>query len=269
MRAMLPRFRSLLAHMRAPSKGIARRTAGGGPQYRRARLERCEERVVLSASGTDLVTALFNDILSRAPNQSGLDSFNNLLHHGTSPAAVAASIWDSPEHRGIQVDNFYQTFLHRAGDPDGRQAWIDSMVAGLTEEAVILDFVTSDEYIQRNSLGQPYVDALYHDILGRDSDINGLISWTNQLAIPPLIDPLGGHNLSDTAVAAAFINSHEHHLQLVDSYYANFLQRPADSAGEADFVQALDQGQANDESVAIAFLSSGEYIAHHPRTPLS
>jgi hypothetical protein len=232
-------------------------------------LERCEERVVLSAAGTDFVTALFNDILNRAPNQTGLDNFNSLLHHGASPESVAASIWDSPEHRGIQVDGFYQTFLHRAADPDGRQMWIDTMVAGVPEETVVLDFVTSAEYVQNNPLGQAYVDALYHDVLGRDSDFSGLMSWSSQIAIPPLIDPTGGHTLSDTVVASAFINSHERHLHLVDSYYANYLQRAADLGGEGDSVQSLDQGQANNESMAVGFLSSSEYLTEHPRTPLT
>jgi len=224
---------------------------------------------VLAASGVDFVTALYNDILHRAPDQAGLNNYNNLLHEGTSPASVAAWIWDSAEHRGIQVDGFYQTLLHRAADSDGRQVWIDKMVGGMSEETIMLDFVTSAEYIQANPLGQSYVAALYHDILGRTASSDGLTSWTNQLAIPPLIDPTGGHSLSDIVVAGDFINSHERHLHLVDSYYSNFAQRAADAPGEAQYAQILDQGQANDESMALAFLSSQEYLNLHPRTPLS
>jgi len=268
---MTPRFRSLLAHWWAPSTGIARRISAERPHYRQARLESCEERAVLSANGTDFVTALYSDILNRAPDQAGLANYNSLLQSGASPASVAGSIWDSAEHRGVQIDGFYQTLLHRAADSEGRQAWIDKMVGGMSEETVMLGFVTSVEYLQHNPLDPlkdvtTYVTALYHDILGRSPDAKGLFTWTSHMYATQIVSQTPW---SDTDVAAAFIDSQERHLHLVDSYYANFDQRAADPAGEANYAQMLDQGQANDETVALAFLSSAEYINHHPLTPLS
>jgi hypothetical protein len=273
MVGMIPLFRPLLACLWDSPAGTLRGSAAGRPEYRQTHLELCEERTVLSANGTDFVTALYSDILNRAPDQAALHDYNSQLQGGAPPVSVVRSIWDSAEHRGIQIDGFYQTLLHRTADPEGRQFWINEMLSGVPEETVVVEFVTSVEYVQHNPLGETYVTALYHDILGRSPDSEGLTNWTDLaddgqvLVISEGFPP--AHYLSDTVVARDFINSHEHHLKLVDSFYANFLQRSADSAGEADIVQALDQGQANDESVALAFMSSTEYVNHHPHTPQS
>ena len=62
--------------------------------------------------------------------------YKGLLGNGTPRAAVVDSIWESAEHRGVQVDSFYQTFLDRAADAEGRQFYVDSMIGGMSEEAV-------------------------------------------------------------------------------------------------------------------------------------
>jgi hypothetical protein len=271
---MMSLFRSLMARWRDSSTGKARRSAAGRPHYRQARLEQCEERAVLSASGTDLVTALYSDILNRAPDQAGLHTYNSLLQGGESPAIVAQAIWNSPEHRGIQVDGLYQTLLHRTANPEERQISIQRMESGWSEENVMSVLVGSPEYIQQHTVGQSYITALYYDVLGRSPDSDGLTSWTNVLANLQIVTIFGetAQEARATYVANAFVYSHEHQLQLVDSYYADFLHRAADSVGEADWVQMLDNSQishANDETVALAFLSSQEYLNLHPRTPLS
>lgn len=49
------------------------------------------------------VTTLYAEILGRIPEQTGLNYWSGLLAFGVSPTKVALSIWNSPEHRYLQV----------------------------------------------------------------------------------------------------------------------------------------------------------------------
>ena len=67
--------------------------------------------------------------------------------------------------------------------------------------------------------------------------------------------------MSRAAVAQAFLTSAEADKRVVDQYYALFLNRPADPAGEQFWIQALQSGRATFESVGETFLASAEYFA--------
>jgi hypothetical protein len=160
-------------------------------------------------------------------------------------------VWRSPEHRGIEVDQFYQTYLGRASDPAGRAGWINAFLSGSSEEDVIRGFVTSSEYQGEHASDQDFVTGLYNDILGRTPDAGGLAGYVQALQA----------GASRQAVAQAFLTSAEAHRRVVDEYYSLFLNRPPDTVGEQGWINVLQSGQGNYESVGEAFLASGEYFA--------
>jgi hypothetical protein len=207
-------------------------------------------------ANTAFVRGLYQNVLGRSADSTGLASWLSMLNSGTSRLTVAADFWFSPEHRGDQVDSYYRTFLGRAADSAGRTFWVNKFLAGSDEAAVTLGFVTSGEYVTAHSgMGgtsgiDAYVTALYMDILGRAPDSGGLMFWQNQLSA----------GTTTAQVAASFINSSESYLRAIDDYYAAFLQRVADSAGANSWLQSLESGQMNLSSVAISFLDSGEYF---------
>jgi hypothetical protein len=209
----------------------------------------------LAAAPTGFINAVYQNVLMRAPDQAGLTFYSRLLSSGAAPSSIVASIWQSAEHRGIEVDGFYQTFFHRAADLMGRQAWINLMLRGTSEETVMADFLDSPEYQQLNALSQPFVTALYQDVLGRAPDAAGLSTF---------VTVLQSHTVTPANVVQSFLNSHERHLDVVNTFYTNFLQRAPDVAGQAGWVQQLDQALATEQFVAEAFLSSQEYINLHP-----
>jgi hypothetical protein len=237
---------------------------------RRVSVEPLEERRVLT---TNFVTALYQDVLNRAPDPGGQAFYNNLLATGTTPLTVASMIWQSAEHRGIEVDSYYQTFLNRAADPAGRQLWINNMVVnGMTEETVMADFLTSPEFLQDNPPTTPFVDALYQDVLGRAADPTGVSNWLVVLASRPGTTP-GPLSAVDEAyvlsaqravVAGSFVSSIERETTLVDSFYNDYLQRPPDAAGEQNWVTELTGAIVTDQTVAETFLSSQEFLNNHP-----
>jgi hypothetical protein len=211
--------------------------------------------VTPAAASQGFVIALYQDVLMRAPDTSGLNYYTKLLTNGTPPSKIAAAFWQSAEHRGIEVDAFYERFFKRSADPIGRQDWITNMLRGMTEETVMADFLDSPEFQQLNPLPQPFVTALYNDVLGRAPDATGLSAFVTALT---------NHVTTPSQVVLSVINSYERNLDLVDSFYDNYLQRAPDAAGQAYWVQQLDEGLADEQSVAETFLSSQEYINLHP-----
>jgi hypothetical protein len=234
---------------------------GMSKEHRKLCVEPLEERRVLSAAraalGTPFVTALYQDVLNRAPDQTGLDYFSNLVASGTPPSEIVADFWQSAEHRGIEVDGFYQAILGRAADSAGLQYWVGRMVSGTTEETVEASLLGSNEYLQHNPPVQSFVDGLFQGVLDRSADSAGGSYWTNALE--------AGRETIPKAIQA-FINSTERHTILVNSLYSDFLNRPPDPTSVDSWVQQLDLGLLDYQAVAETFLSSAEYIVDHPLT---
>jgi hypothetical protein len=163
---------------------------------------------------------------------------------------VAEGFWDSAEHRGLQVDQFYATYLHRAADAGGRAFWVSALAGGMGEEQVAEGFLTSAEYRQAHASPAAYLSGLYADVLGRTPDPDGLAAWQSAAQ--------GG--LSQEALADGFLHSREEHLQVVDRYYTDYLGRAGEPAGVAGWVEALEAG-LDPAQVAQAFLASDEFYA--------
>ncbi len=96
-----------------------------------------------------------------------------------------------------------------------------------------------------------YVTGLYHAILGRNPDPNGLVVWVNTL----------NAGMPDSKVASLFVNSREHRQDQVDYYYESFLGRTPDPAS-AFWVNELINGGSETEVIE-GILTSQEYTADH------
>ncbi len=198
----------------------------------------------------------------------------NLLATGTTPTTIATDFWTSAEHRGLQVDSYYETFLNRPADPAGRQAWVNDFILGWSESSVMAGFMSSTEFRQAHPTATEFTTALYQDILGRAPDQAGLAMWVAFEHSDPGTDaaPLSAQTQAallinaENQVIPSFLNSAEHDTNLVNAYFNNYLQRPADPTGLTNWVQQLEQGLVTQESLAIDFLSSPEFISDNPLT---
>ncbi len=109
-----------------------------------------------------------------------------LVPNGSIITAVAAAFWLSPEHRGLEVDNYYQHFLKRADSATERQEWVNVFVSGgVSEVQVEAAFLSSQEYQNLYPGDTAFVDALYQDVLGRAADPNGAAGWVQLLESSP------------------------------------------------------------------------------------
>jgi hypothetical protein len=198
-----------------------------------------------------LVIGLYQSVLGRNPEVAGLIGGVQFLESGATRADLANRLWQSAEHRLDQVNQYYATFLHRAPDIGGQTAWVGAFLSGLSETDVMSGILGSTEYQASHGSNAAFVNGLYSDVLGRSPDASGQAAWLQML----------GSGATRQAVAQRLLSSGEAYLQAIDDYYANFLGRTRDQAGEQFNLTQLQSGRASLESRAVAFLASNEFFA--------
>jgi hypothetical protein len=205
-----------------------------------------------SAMVGGFVTRLYADLLGRLPDAGGLAFWVHQLHAGVlSRTQVGAAFYNSAERRGVEVDQFYQTFLHRAADPQGRAGWVNALLQGMSDGQVAIDFLTSAEYTQAHPDSRSYVEGLYSDVLNRGATPGEIAYWQQIL-----------DNGARTRAAEAyyFLTSQESYVDAVNGYYQAFLRRPGDAAGMQFYLAMLESGSATPTTVVATFLGSQEYL---------
>jgi hypothetical protein len=208
-------------------------------------------QVAGSAAEVHYISGLYATLLGRSAEDASLEYWIGLLHGGATRQQVVQGIWDSPEHRGREVDQFYATYLHRAADAAGRALWVNALLGGASEADVALGFLTSPEYQQSHADTTSYLLGLYADVLGRTADPAGLEVW----------QAAARSGLSLTQIAAEFLGSLEADARRLDSYYRDYLGRTGEAAETQAWLNVLQSGQLSPAQVAQAFLASDEYFS--------
>lgn len=197
-----------------------------------------------------LVSSLYAAILNRLPDGDGKLYWEDLAASGVTFDNLARTFWESAEHRGMQIDAYYEQYMGRESDREGRAYWISAFLKGASEVAVQQGFLTSSEYVSKHASDIAYVRGLYDDVLSRTPDAGGETYWLTLLQA----------GVARTQVAKGILSSTEALLQGVDAFYKQFLDREADDAGRAYWFAVLQHGQATWSSVALSFLSSEEFL---------
>src|SRR5262249_36736614 len=133
--------------------------------------------VATTATIGGFLAGLFREGLGGLPHAPGLRSWGRQLHAGPPPALVARALWGSSGDRGPRVDQFYEMLLHRKADLLGREFWVTTLLAGVSENDVSVAFLTSPEYTASHVDVASYVTGLYMDVLNRQADTAGMSFW--------------------------------------------------------------------------------------------
>jgi Domain of unknown function (DUF4214)/SdrD B-like domain/Aspartyl protease len=197
------------------------------------------------------VAGLYGTLLDRAPDNAGLNSWLAGLYQGVSRDQVADAIWQSAEHRGLEVDRYYAVYLNRPADAAGRANWVNAFLHGASETQVQAGFVLSAEFQAANASNAAFVGSLYVSILGRTPDVDGQAHWLQALQ--------GGARRDQ--VALGILTSGEAYQRVLDRYYTDFLHRAPDPAGEQSWLNSLLTDRYSPESAGVGFLVSGEFIS--------
>lgn len=155
-------------------------------------------------SNTEFVQLLYQNVLGREAEPSGLQAWVGQLEAGVSRARVVLGFSESPEfitnttndgERFVvnadpaswsdEVFRLYLTTLGRQPELGGFTNWIEDLAAGLPLSIVASAFVNSPEF--QNTYGPlndtEFVTLLYRNVLGRDPDPIGLQSWVSKLEL--------------------------------------------------------------------------------------
>lgn len=211
-----------------------------------------------ASSGAEYyVQDLYRKILGRNAEAAALTRWASQLPGGQpgeeDPSAlaresVATQIWNSPEHRALQVDGYFRTLLDRRPDAAGKAHWVGAMLAGASEVDVVHGFLAGAEYQSRNSSADAFVTSLYTKLLGHGPDGAGLAYWRQLMEA----------GTTRAGIIDGFLSSSESLTRLVDSYYAAFLNRPAGSTSMAYWRGVLQQRAQSLEQVGTRILASDE-----------
>jgi SpoIID/LytB domain protein len=194
---------------------------------------------------TKLVNALYQDILGRAPDPTGLATWTQHLLVTGDSRPVAQGIVRSNERIYTFVQRQYRTALGREPDATGTQTWVDLMLRGMTVPELQVQVYASAEgfdVIGHKDL-RTWVDGVYQRILGRAAAPAERDSWAQTA------QRTGLH-----AVVRAIVLSDEAALLRLDEYYRLMLGRTADAsgiatykpmmAGQGDFVLPIEIGRS-------------------------
>lgn len=107
-----------------------------------------------SLSNNDFVTLLYNNVLGRAPDPTGLAAWTNALNSGATRGQVMLGFSESPEfktksHNEVYVTMMYVGMLRRSPDQGGFDNWVASLDSGGSGLQIIQGFLDSLEYHNR------------------------------------------------------------------------------------------------------------------------
>ena len=94
------------------------------------------------------VDRLYQRVLRRAADAGGRADWVAVLRAGAPRSLVAASFFQSTEHRSTRVAGLYQVLLGRAPEPGGHAYWVDALLR--VDDVVLAALLaSSDEYVFR------------------------------------------------------------------------------------------------------------------------
>ena len=226
------------------------------------------------------VTRMYNVVLGRNPDATGLKNWTTKLTEHTATASdIIYGFFCSDEYKGKKKSNeeivtdCYNAMLDRDPDAAGKENWVKRLDIGMTTMAVCKGFVGSSEfkdlcasyYIDRGNITLNYardenyertyfVYRLYANCLGRTPDITGLENWCKNLK----------NGTTGTQIAKGFIFSDEYkgknvsNEEFVTMLYNTILGRTPDSSGLSSWTNQLNIGKSR-EYVTNGFLFSSEF----------
>ncbi|MGV8978013.1 MAG: DUF4214 domain-containing protein [Cellulomonas sp.] len=204
----------------------------------------------LFAESQSVVRALYQDLLGRGPDPTGLAGWSAALVSGTSQSELVGALTRSDEYIALRVTKAYNEVLGRGPDPQGAADWLAQIRAGYgTVDDVQLRFYGSQEFfLITGGTTAGYIQRLYTTMLRRGASDADVAAWAGVLA-----------SSGPAAMVNAIWFSTEAASVRAGDYYATFLGRGPDPTGLAGWTQVLlAYGQG---AVRIGIAGSLEYRA--------
>ena len=193
------------------------------------------------------VVALHDTFMGAMPSP---DQYRQWLAtaEGQGLRAAAVGMARSEAYSGRIVDDLYERVLGRPADAEGKAYWLDVLASGVRIETVGISFYGSREYYQDMGGAEPFVRALYENLLHREADQRGLDYWVGMLQS-------GRARPAD--VASGFYVSPESRLDRATRVFESILGRRPSGTEQQDWAARLQK--IDDVLVAVELSLSDEF----------
>ena len=197
------------------------------------------------------IPGLYHDLLNRNPSSSEIASGQAYLA-GNTRAQYAATFLAGTEYQTNLIQGWYRRFLGRPASSSEIADRLSYFGSGGTDEGVIADIVSSDEYFHLPRVGATnsgYITALFQDLLGRTPSSAELIYWLGQM----------GGGLTRLQLAQKILSSDEYRVILIQSWYRKYLGR-SPSNDEIGAAIGIFNSSGTDEQIITIIVGSDEYF---------
>ena len=225
-----------------------------------------------SLSNEAYVNVLYSALMDRVADSHGRAHWKNRLETGVSRYGVLRQFLLSSEftnlcerygiERGdanirenrdinLNITSFvfqqYKTILDRDADVEGVNFWIGHILnEKASVESVADHFLSSEEFIGKNTTNEEYVKILYRAFMGRESDESGLGHWVSYINKGGTIEGKPAR----CWVFEEFAYSEEFR-KIIESYGLTASKRPSQSEALKGKVVIIDPGHGGSESGAV------------------
>jgi uncharacterized repeat protein (TIGR01451 family) len=205
------------------------------------------------------LTAVYNDLLKRAPDTAGFNAtLLALLGDYTSTRqTIALSLATSTEANDDRIAAFYQKYLGRPASPTELSGWVSALGQGFTLEQIRVAILSSPEFFGKEaSTNSLWLDQVYKDVLGR----------SRAPGDTALLNALNAGTMTLAQVATTLVTGLEYREDLAQADYLAYLGRPG-ATSELNGWAMLLAGGLTDQQMAASFASSDEYMLHNHLYP--
>jgi hypothetical protein len=200
------------------------------------------------------ITRLYNKVLGRDPEASGLQFYLNILTGGYQNQRIltAQSIASSTEARTNRIKDSYTKYLGRPASPGDVNSWLAQFLTGMSNQQFVANLVGSGEYFANpkkgNASNLTWLQSAFQDILGHALDANSQSTFLAQL----------NSGVPLTTVALTIATSQDAYTQNTQSLFNTYLHRTAAPVDLAFWVAQFTAGVST-EFILGGIIGSQEY----------
>src|SRR5579875_2208766 len=210
--------------------------------------------VPISAQNQQWLNAVYETLLHRPIDATGLKEWGADLNSGMTPTQVVLDIEHTTEYQTDQVQEAYQKLLGVAAPQSAVNYLVGLMQAGVdfrVIEAIIAGSLPF--YIASGGTNADFLNAVYRDFLNRPVDPTSEAAWSAFLTA----------GYSPVQVVLGILTSQEYVTYLVTQDYMTYMGVTPDSNSLGAYVAALMNGTMNNDMVVASLLGSPEWITRN------
>ena len=204
------------------------------------------------------VWKFYEQVLNRAPEDSGLQYWTGRIMSGGQYGEIAQGFFESNERLDPIITQFYHDYLLRPVDASGLEYWRDQVwKRDGAPDNVVAGVISSPEfYRSAGGTDSGWVTALYERLLNREPDSQGLGFWVGNLH---------SHQMTEPQVVLGFLHSDEDFKNRIAGWFQQYLNRSPGSGELSTFLRQMKDGES-DRQIQIELVNSNEY-RNSPATP--